>query len=82
VPEGFESLEALAAREDAALCVSGAGGGDVAGFVGSATPSRTFLERAGALGLFLLDVDLDEKGVRIARDSTPSSAAARASAGS
>jgi hypothetical protein len=70
VPEGFDALEDLAAREDAALCVSGAGGGDVAVFVGREPPSRAFLERAHALGLFPLDVDLDEKGVRIARDST------------
>ncbi|MBX3188244.1 MAG: hypothetical protein KF819_14585 [Labilithrix sp.] len=73
VPEGFEGLSAIAAREGAAFCVSGAGGGDVACFVGSAPPSNAFLERARALGLFVLDLKLDEKGVR---DVSPSAATA------
>ena len=66
VPAGFDALEAIAAREEAAFCVSGAGGGDVAVYVGSGLPSATFLERAHALGLFPLDLEVDEKGVRIA----------------
>jgi phosphomevalonate kinase len=66
VPAGFDELAAIAAAEHAAFCVSGAGGGDVAAFVGDAKPSSRFLERAHALGLFLLDVDFDEKGVRTA----------------
>ncbi len=66
VPEGFDELAELAAKEDAAFCVSGAGGGDVAAFVGHAAPTSRFLERAHALGLFLLDLEFDEKGVRIA----------------
>jgi phosphomevalonate kinase len=65
VPRGFDELERIAAAEGAAFCVSGAGGGDVAVLVGSAAPSPAFLERAHALGLFLLDVNLDEKGVRV-----------------
>ena len=65
VPVGFEELERLAAREGAAFCVSGAGGGDVAVYVGSAAPSKPLLDRAHALGLFLLDVNVDEKGVRV-----------------
>lgn len=64
VPDGFEELEALAARENASFTVSGAGGGDVAAFVGPAAPSPTFVERAGALGLSLLELSLDHKGVR------------------
>jgi len=64
VPEGFDVLEDIAASENAAFCVSGAGGGDVAAFVGSAPPSPAFVERALALGLFEIDVALDEKGVR------------------
>jgi phosphomevalonate kinase len=64
VPEGFDVLETVATGEDAAFCVSGAGGGDVAVFVGSAPPSAAFVERALAHGLFEIDVDLDEKGVR------------------
>jgi len=64
VPRGFDALEELAAASDAAFCVSGAGGGDVAAYVGSAPPSAAFVERALALGLFEIDVALDEKGVR------------------
>ncbi len=64
VPEGFELLEETAAAERACFCVSGAGGGDVATYIGSARPSAAFVERALALGLFEIDVELDEKGVR------------------
>lgn len=64
VPDGFDKLETAAAAEGAAFCVSGAGGGDVAVFVGSAKPSAAFLASARAHGLFEIDVDLDEKGVR------------------
>lgn len=64
VPEGFDSLEDIASAEGAAFCVSGAGGGDVAVFVGSARPSAAFIERALAIGLFEIDLALDEKGVR------------------
>ena len=71
VPKGFDVLEELAASSDAAFCVSGAGGGDVASYVGSSPPSEAFVERALALGLFEIDVALDEKGVRVA---TPPSA--------
>lgn len=66
VPPGFDALAELAAQEDAAFCVSGAGGGDVVAYVGRTNPSSAFLERARALGLFVLDLDIDEKGVRIA----------------
>lgn len=66
VPAGFDTLEALAAREDASFSVSGAGGGDVAVYVGPSEPSPDFVERAHALGLFSLDLSLDNKGVRIA----------------
>ncbi|MBX3204062.1 MAG: hypothetical protein KF764_03285 [Labilithrix sp.] len=75
VPAGFDALEALAASEDASLSVSGAGGGDVAVYVGPSAPSRTFLERAHALGLFSLDLSLDNKGVRLAPDATAFAAA-------
>ncbi len=64
VPDGFDVLETAAAAENAAFCVSGAGGGDVAVFVGSASPSAAFVSSARAHGLFEIDVDLDEKGVR------------------
>lgn len=64
VPEGFDALEDLAAASGAAFSVSGAGGGDVAVYVGSAPPSAAFAQRAHALGLLEIDVALDEKGVR------------------
>jgi len=65
VPAGFEALADAAAAEGAAFCVSGAGGGDVAAFLGPARPSHAFLTRARQLGLFPLDVAVDEKGVRV-----------------
>jgi phosphomevalonate kinase len=69
VPEGFDVLEVVAAAENAAFCVSGAGGGDVATYVGSSPPSSAFVERARTLGLFEIDVALDEKGVRAVTQS-------------
>jgi phosphomevalonate kinase len=64
VPDGFDELEQLANDAGAAFCVSGAGGGDVATFVGTEAPSSAFIERALSHGLFEIDVALDEKGVR------------------
>ncbi|MDB4936142.1 MAG: Phosphomevalonate kinase [Labilithrix sp.] len=69
VPVGFDVLEDVATAEDAAFCVSGAGGGDVAVYVGSAPPSPAFVKRALELGLFEIDVALDEKGVRAVTQS-------------
>jgi phosphomevalonate kinase len=66
VPAGFAELEALAAREEASFSVSGAGGGDVAVFVGRSRPSAVWTACAKALGLFPLDLTLDTKGVRLA----------------
>lgn len=77
VPEGFTALADAAAAEGAAFCVSGAGGGDVAAFVGSARPSESFLTQARARGLFVLDVDVDEKGVRIVSQASAQAAAPR-----
>lgn len=71
VPAGFVALADIARAESAAFSVSGAGGGDVAVFFGEAAPSPTFLERAKALGLFNLPLDLDEKGVRIVSRPAP-----------
>lgn len=64
VPPEVAELATLARSEGAAFCVSGAGGGDVAVHVSVAPPSRSFVERAAALGLSLLDVAVDVKGVR------------------
>ncbi|HVJ92946.1 MAG TPA: hypothetical protein VM580_24260 [Labilithrix sp.] len=66
VPAGFEELEAMAAREQASFSVSGAGGGDVAVYVGPLEPSSSFAERARALGLSPVDLTLDTRGVRLA----------------
>lgn len=77
VPPGFDALEALAARAEASFSVSGAGGGDVAVYVGPSEPSPTFVERAHALGLFAIDVSLDNKGVRIAPGASVFTAAAQ-----
>jgi len=66
VPAGFETLEEIARGERASFSVSGAGGGDVAVYVGPAAPSPAFLEAAHALGLFSLSLSLDPNGVRVA----------------
>jgi phosphomevalonate kinase len=66
VPAGFEMLEELAASERASFSVSGAGGGDVAVYVGPGAPSAAFLDRAHALGLFSLSLSLDTRGLRLA----------------
>ncbi len=65
VPDGLPVLGELATSEEAAFCVAGAGGGDVVAFVGTKPPSPIFLERAHASGLFVVDVEIDERGVRV-----------------
>ena len=74
VPEGFAALEATAEAEGAAFCVSGAGGGDVAVFFGSAPPTAAFAEHARASGLFAIELAVDEKGVRAILQAAPESA--------
>jgi hypothetical protein len=59
--------------------VAGAGGGDVAAFVGRDAPSPSFIERAHALGLFPLDLEIDEKGVRTASQTLAMNAGAKMS---
>jgi phosphomevalonate kinase len=63
-------LAADAEREDAAFLPSGAGGGDVAVWIGSSSPSRAFSARAQALALVPLVLSVDVRGVR--RDSAHS----------
>jgi phosphomevalonate kinase len=82
VPPGFDVLADLAAKEDAALCVAGAGGGDVAAFVGREAPSSNFIGRAHAFGLFPLDLEIDEKGVRSVNHAPAMSASATTSVSS
>ncbi len=65
VPPSFAELGALAAREHAAFHPSGAGGGDVGVWLGTAAPSSTFLARAAALSMRRLDLGFDRGGVRL-----------------
>lgn len=58
-----ENLGRLAANDAAAFLPSGAGGGDIALFVGSTEPSPTLVARASARGLDLLDVRIGAPGV-------------------
>jgi phosphomevalonate kinase len=57
---------AVAARsEGAAFVPSGAGGGDVAVFVGTTAPSVAFMKRADRLAMQHLALEIDHRGVRI-----------------
>jgi phosphomevalonate kinase len=64
VPPAFAELARLAERADGAFLPSGAGGGDVAVWLGLAPPPAAFLDRAGALGMRPLGLKLDIRGVR------------------
>lgn len=64
VPPAFAELAALAGREDAAFLPSGAGGGDVAVWLGLVPPSAAFVDAAGALGMRPLPLSVDRGGVR------------------
>jgi phosphomevalonate kinase len=64
VPPAFAELSALAEREGAAFFPSGAGGGDVAVWLGVQPPSPDFVARADALGLSPLTLAVDHGGVR------------------
>lgn len=64
VPPRFAELAALAAREGAAFLPSGAGGGDVAVWLGLAAPSSAFAARAAALSMRTLPLGIDRGGLR------------------
>ena len=64
VPAPFAELASFAEREDAGFFPSGAGGGDVAVWLGTVGPSAAFAERARALGLTRLPLSIDRVGVR------------------
>ncbi len=64
VPPAFAELAALAEREGAAFFPSGAGGGDVAVWLGVERPSSVFAARASLLGLSPLAIAIDHGGVR------------------
>jgi phosphomevalonate kinase len=61
---GHAELALAAEREDAAFFPSGAGGGDVAIWLGSAPPSQAFRARAHALAFAPLALSIDVGGVR------------------
>ena len=69
VPPPFAELSSLAERQGAAFLPSGAGGGDVAVWLGVEPPSPTFSARATALGLSPLSIAVDHGGVRPASPS-------------
>jgi phosphomevalonate kinase len=58
-------LARSAERSAAAFLPSGAGGGDVAVWLGLAPPPGAFLDRAAALGLAPLALSVDHGGVRV-----------------
>jgi phosphomevalonate kinase len=64
VPPAFAELAALAERQGAAFFPSGAGGGDVAVWLGVDPPSSAFTARATALSLTPLAIAIDHGGVR------------------
>ncbi|HXX65953.1 MAG TPA: hypothetical protein VEK07_02150 [Polyangiaceae bacterium] len=64
VPEACAELAKLAESEDAAFIPSGAGGGDVAVWLGESAPSQHFEARAETLGLSSLAISIDRGGVR------------------
>jgi phosphomevalonate kinase len=64
VPRAFAELASLAEREDAAFLPSGAGGGDVAVWLGLAPPSASFASRAEALSMRPLALRIDRGGLR------------------
>jgi phosphomevalonate kinase len=64
VPPAFAELSQIAEEEQAAFLPSGAGGGDVAVWLGTAAPSAEFERRAVALSIRHLPLSLDRGGVR------------------
>ncbi len=68
VPAAFSDLAPHAEGEGAAFFPSGAGGGDVALWLGVDPPSNAVKTRARSLGMFLLDLGMDRAGVRIRKD--------------
>ena len=61
---GVAELAALASGEGAAFLPSGAGGGDVAVWLGTSSPPASFLRRARALGARTVNLAIDRDGVR------------------
>jgi phosphomevalonate kinase len=64
-------LAGLAGNELGAFLPSGAGGGDVAVYLGIAPPSGAFLERALRAGLTPLALGVEPLGLRASGDQRP-----------
>jgi phosphomevalonate kinase len=64
VPAAVAELAAAAEREGGAFLVSGAGGGDVAVWLGKAAPSKAFAARAASHSFAPLTLCVDRGGVR------------------
>jgi phosphomevalonate kinase len=64
VPSAWGTLVRRAAAEAGAFLPSGAGGGDVAVWLGAAPPPDEFLAEAHTLGLQALPISVDPDGVR------------------
>ena len=64
VTTAVAELAALASGEGAAFLPSGAGGGDVAVWLGTSSPPASFLRRARALGARRVNLAIDRDGVR------------------
>ncbi len=64
VPPAFRELAQAAAVEGAAFLPSGAGGGDIAVWLGTAAPSPSFAALAHARAMRRLPLELDRGGVR------------------
>jgi phosphomevalonate kinase len=65
VPMAFLELSFVAEAEGGAFLPSGAGGGDVAVWLGTASPSAAFAARAEARSMRPLGLSVDHGGVRI-----------------
>jgi phosphomevalonate kinase len=64
VPVGWAALAERASSEGGAFLPSGAGGGDVAVWLGGASPSAAFQSHAATLGLQTLSLSVDAGGLR------------------
>jgi phosphomevalonate kinase len=69
VPAAFAALGVAARAERAAFVPSGAGGGDVAVFVGMTGPSASFLLGAERAGMKRLSLGVDRRGVHLSESS-------------
>jgi len=72
VPPEFAKLGDAARSEHAAFIPSGAGGGDIGVFVGTAAPSTSFTQQAERVGMKLVPLEIDSRGVRLEENRTHS----------